>query len=76
MNTTIKIYEGWLMEDSRHSMMRAKERAGLNRKRAIKMMELARHRGITSGNCKWSCDRRFLESKSSDTTIAVAFNGY
>ena len=47
-------YSGWLWEDSKHSVNRAKERAGMNRKKALKMMELARKRGITSDECKWS----------------------
>ncbi len=70
------IYSGWLEEDSKHSVRRAKERAGLNKKRAIKMMNLARTRGITSEECRWSSDRAFLESKSSDEVVAVAFNGF
>lgn len=39
---------GWLEDDSQHSIVRAKERAGLNEKRARKMMELARQRGLRS----------------------------
>lgn len=69
-------YSGWLWEDSKHSVNRAKERAGMNRKKALKMMELARERGITSDECKWSLDKKFLESRSDADTIAVAFNGY
>ena len=67
---------GWLLEDSNHSYRRAKERAGLNKKRATKMMELAKHRGITSEGCRWSDDRKFLESRTNDEAIAMAFNGY
>lgn len=69
-------YSGWLWEDSKHSVNRAKERAGMNRKKALKMMELARKRGITSDECKWSLDKKFLGSRSDANTIAVAFNGY
>ncbi|MCR5799217.1 MAG: hypothetical protein K6G69_04000 [Lachnospiraceae bacterium] len=67
---------GWLEKDTRHSINRAKERAGLNEKRAIKMMSLARKRGITSENCTWSIDRKFLESRSNQDQVAVAYNGY
>ena len=68
--------EGWLERDSRHSIDRAKERMGVNEKRAIRMFDLARHRGIRSSECKWSVDRRFLEVKSDETVEAIAFNGY
>lgn len=67
---------GWLEEDSWTSITRAKELAGLNRKRAVKMMDLARARGITSDQCKWSSDRRYLENRSTEKKVAVAFNGY
>lgn len=70
------IYYGWLEEDSDHSLRRAKERAGLNKKRALKMMELAKTRGITCEECTWSLDKSFLRSKTNDEAIAVAFNGY
>lgn len=67
---------GWLEEDSQHSIVRAKERAGLNEKRARKMMELARQRGIRSEECRWNVDREFLESKCNEDVEAVAYNGY
>ena len=70
------IYFGWLEEDSQHSIERAKERAGFNEKRARKMMSLARNRGIRSQDCRWSVDRKFLESKCNEEVEAVAFNGY
>lgn len=69
-------YAGWLWEDSEHSLNRAKERGGWNRKKALKMMELARKRGITSEECTWSLDRKFLDSRTDEDTIAVAYNGY
>ena len=59
-----------------HSIVRAKERAGLNRKKATKMIEVAKIRGIHSEECTWSVDRRFLESRTNDVTFAVAYNGY
>lgn len=68
--------EGWLEYDSRHSIYRAKERMGISEKRAIRMFDLARRRGIRSIDCKWSVDRRFLEIKSSEEVEAIAFNGY
>lgn len=67
---------GWLEEDTQHSLVRAKERAGLNEKRARKMMDLARQRGIRSEECRWNVDKEFLESRSNDEVEAVAYNGY
>lgn len=67
---------GWLENDSQHSLDRAKERAGLNEKRARKMMERARKRGIRSEQCRWTVDRTFLESKCNEKAEAVAYNGY
>ena len=73
MNT---LYE-WSYElDTRHSMDRAKERAGLNAKKAKRLMDLARIRGIQSNDCRWSVDRRMLESKTDEDVIAMAYNGY
>ncbi len=62
--------------NSRHSYDRAKERAGLNRKRAEKMIGLARDRGIEYEDCSWSLDKRFLQMRTDDRTKAVAFNGF
>lgn len=59
-----------------HSIIRAKERAGLNKKKAAKMMEIAKTRGKRSEDCTWSVDRRFLDKKSTEVSVAVAFNGY
>lgn len=69
-------YSGWLLEDSKHSIERAKERGGLNRKKALKLMELAKKRGITCSDCTWSIDRNFLECRTNDKCIAIAYNGY
>lgn len=71
-----KRYVGWLEEDSEHSLKRAKERASLNRKRALRMIDCARTRGVRSEDCKWSIDRKFLDSRSSSEVEAVAYNGY
>ena len=73
MNTT---YSVWEAENTHHSINRAKERAGLNKKKAEKMIELARERGIGYEECKWSLDRNFLISRTTDTTVAIAYNGY
>ena len=63
-------------DNSYHSVNRAKERAGLNHRKAQKMMDLARERGIGSEDCRWSVDRRFLESRTNDVARAIAYNGY
>ncbi len=62
--------------NSCHSYIRAKQRAGLNRKRAERMIDLARKRGIESDECSWAIDKRFLDRKSDVYTKAVAYNGY
>ena len=62
--------------NSCHSYERAKERAGLKRKRAERMIELARVRGKSYEECSWSMDKRYLYKKSDDETIALAYNGY
>lgn len=62
--------------NSCHSYSRAKERAGLNRKRAEKMIERARFRGIGYEDCTWSLDKKFLLRKTDDETKALAYNGY
>ena len=69
------IYSGWLEEDTKLSLDRAKERAGLNRRRALKMMDLARKRGVRSDECRWKVDRDYLEGKSNEEVEAVAYNG-
>ena len=57
--------------NSCHSYERAKERAGLKRKRAERMIELARVRGKSYEECSWSMDKRYLYKKSDDETIAL-----
>ena len=73
MNNT---YLQWEEENTYHSINRAKERAGLNRKKAEKMMDLARSRGIGFEDCKWSLDRMFLLNRTNDVALAIAYNGY
>lgn len=63
-------------ENSRHSYVRAKERAGLSRKRAERLMELARYRGIGYEDCKWRLDKDYLMNRTGDGAKAVAYNGY
>jgi hypothetical protein len=64
------------ISNSCHSYNRAKERAGLNRKRAEKMIQLARVRGIGYEDCSWSLDKMFLQKRTDEKTKAVAYNGY
>ena len=66
----------WTEENSYHSIGRAKERAGLSRKKAEKMMNLARERGIGFEDCRWSLDRTFLLNRTNEVAVALAFNGY
>ncbi len=66
----------WNEYNSQHSLERAKERAGLNRKRAEKMMSLARERGIGYEECKWSDDREYLLCKTDSLKVAKAYNGF
>jgi hypothetical protein len=63
-------------ENTHHSYVRAKERAGLSRKRAERLMELARYRGIGYEDCKWRLDKEFLMTRTGDGAKAVAYNGY
>lgn len=66
----------WNEESTQHSINRAKERAGLNRKKAEKMINLARERGQVFEDCRWSLDRRFLLTRTNEEALAVAYNGY
>lgn len=59
-----------------HSISRAKERAGLNKKKAGRMMEVAKTRGVKSENCKWSVDKKFLENRTNNEVVAIAYNGF
>ena len=70
------IYTQWSEENTIHSINRAKERAGLSRKKAEKMMNLARTRGIGYEGCRWSLDRMFLINRSNEVALALAYNGY
>ncbi|MCR5595534.1 MAG: hypothetical protein K6G12_06785 [Lachnospiraceae bacterium] len=66
----------WMEENSYHSLSRAKERAGLNRKKAEKMINLARERGTGYEDCRWSIDRYFLLCRTNDVCLALAYNGF
>ena len=63
-------------ENTRHSYVRTKERAGLSRKRAERLMELAKYRGIGYEDCKWRLDKDYLMNRTEDGIKAVAYNGY
>ena len=58
-----------------HSLDRAKERAGLNEKRAYKMIELALERGKTAENFT-SWEKEYLQRECKDGVIAIAYNNY
>ena len=65
-----------IFEASAHSLVRAKERAGFNEKRAKRMIDNAIERGIRASDCHYSCDRKFLEAKSAQGRTAIAYNGW
>ena len=65
----------WL-KDTDHSFERAKKRAGLSKKKAAKMMELAKERGKGYEDCRWSVDRAYLVGRTNNVAVALAYNGY
>ena len=58
-----------------HSLERAKQRAGLNERRAYKMIDLALTRGKTAASFK-SRERDYLENATQADRVAVAYNNY
>ncbi len=58
-----------------HSLGRIKERAGLNEKRAYKMIDLALQRGKTADHFT-SWERNFLLNESKNNKTAIAYNNY
>ena len=58
-----------------HSVERMKERAGLNERKAYKMLELAVERGKTADDFT-SWERDFLLSESKNDRTAIAYNNY
>ena len=58
-----------------HSIDRAKERAGINEKKAEKMISLAIERGKTSVDFT-SWERNYLQNEAYDDCVAIAFNGF
>ena len=58
-----------------HSLERAKQRAGLNERRAYKMIDLALTRGKTAASFS-SWERDYLENTAQADRVAVAFNNY
>lgn len=61
---------------TKHCLKRAKQRMGLNEKKALRVIDNARKRGIKSSECHWSSDRHFLERKSGEDVCAIAYNGF
>lgn len=59
-----------------HGIERTMERTGLSEKRAVKLVRLALERGIHAEDCKWTADRRYLQSLSSERAEAIAYNSY
>ena len=58
-----------------HSLERAKERAGLNEKKAEKRIQIALERGRTAETFT-SKERDFLERESSDFCVAIAYANF
>lgn len=76
MSTIAEIKQEVVFENTQHCLDRMKERVGCNPKGAKRMLNLARERGVRYEDCRWSIDRRFLESKTDEYTEAIAYNGY
>ncbi len=57
-----------------HYFDRAKERIGINRKRAERITDLAKKRGITYEQCNRAAERRYLQRRSKGHTMAIAYN--
>ena len=60
---------------SMHSLMRAKERLGFNRKYAARFIETAMQRGQAASDFNTSDERRWLERHSQYGCRAIAYNG-
>ena len=58
-----------------HCIDRAKERAGINEKKAERMVALAMERGKTA-DAFTSWERNYLKGEETDECIAVAFAGF
>ena len=58
-----------------HSIDRAKERAGLNERRAYKMIDLALERGKTAEDFT-SWERDYLLNEGKADTTAIAYNNF
>ena len=58
-----------------HSLERAKERIGCNKKNAEKQIERALVRGKKADDFT-SWEKSFLQGESSETTTAIAYNNY
>ncbi len=58
-----------------HSLKRTTERAGVNRKAAVRMIENARTRGKESSNFG-NCERKYLQGKETEGRRTVIYAGY
>lgn len=58
-----------------HSIERAKERAGINKKNAENHIKRAITRGKTADQFT-SWEREYLQGECTDTTIAIAYNNF
>ena len=58
-----------------HSIDRAKERAGLNERKATKMIELALERGKSASDFS-SMEKSYLDSEGYDGCTAIAYNNF
>jgi hypothetical protein len=59
-----------------HSIVRSKERLGLNERRAEKTIQLAIERGKDYTEFNSSRERKYLEQHTDSEVYAVAYNGY
>lgn len=59
---------------SKHCVQRLEERAVLKRESAEISVQKAFDKGLTAYNCK-AIEKKYLQEKSSDLIIAVAYNG-
>ena len=58
-----------------HSIERAKERFGINERKATKMIELALERGKTADKFT-SWEKEYLEGECRDGSFAIAYNNF
>lgn len=61
---------------SQHSLLRAKQRAGLKQKRTDKLIKHAMERGKRYSDCSRHIDQIYLKYTGDETTEAIAYNGF